>query len=153
SCAFMTWMLRCVGEFRKWQLAGPDTRHSFLGTAWSSRRFHHHAGDFVIRAVNGRPASHQGMGRSIMSHRTSVSLAASVIMAIACLATVPTDAFARRGGGGYHGGGVHHAGAHRGGVYRGRAYRGAAVRRGVAVDGAAAGAGAGPGPRRGWHRW
>lgn len=86
-----------------------------------------------------------------MSRRTIISLAASVIIGIACVATVSTDAFAyRRGGvaraGVYHGG-VHRAGVYRGGVYRGGAYRagvyrGAAVRRGVAVGAGAAAVGA-----------
>lgn len=73
-----------------------------------------------------------------MSRRTIISLAASVIIGIGCIATVSTDAFAYRGGragvgrvGGYHGG-VHHAGV----------YRGAAVRRGVAVGVGAAAVGA-----------
>lgn len=72
-----------------------------------------------------------------MSRRTIVSLAASVIIGIACIATISTDAFAyRRGVGAYHGG------VHRGGVYHGGVYRGAAVRRGVAVGVGAAAVGA-----------
>jgi hypothetical protein len=75
-----------------------------------------------------------------MSRRTIVSLAASVIVGIACVATISTDASAyyRRGVGVYHGG-VHRAGVYRGGYYRGGYYRG--VRPGVAV-GAAVGAAA-----------
>jgi hypothetical protein len=63
-----------------------------------------------------------------MSRRTIVSLTASAIIAIACIATVSTDAFAYR-----RGVGVGRVGVHHGGVYRGGVYRGAAVRRGVAV--------------------
>src|SRR5258705_8442865 len=82
-----------------------------------------------------------------MSRRTLISLAASVIVGIACLATISTDAFAYRRGVGVGRAGVHHGGVYRGGAYRGGVYRGAAVRRGVAVGvggggvgGAAAGA-------------
>jgi hypothetical protein len=78
-----------------------------------------------------------------MSRRTIFSLAASVIIGIACVVTISTDAFAYRGGragvgraGGYHGG------AYRGAAYRGGVYRGAAVRRGVAVGVGAAAVGA-----------
>ncbi len=74
---------------------------------------------------------------SIMSRRTLISLAASVIVGIACLATISTDAFAYR-----RGVGVGRAGVHHGGVYRGGVYRGAAVRRGVAVGVGAAAVGA-----------
>jgi hypothetical protein len=82
-----------------------------------------------------------------MSRRSIVSLAASVIIGTAFVATISTDASAyyRRGVGVYHGG-------YRGGVYRG-GYRGAPVARGVAIGvgaaavGAAA-AGAYYGPRR-----
>lgn len=74
-----------------------------------------------------------------MSRRTIISVAASVIIGVGCIATISTDAFAYRGGGraGVHRGGVHH-----GGVYRGGVYRGAAVRRGVAVGVGAAAVGA-----------
>ncbi len=72
-----------------------------------------------------------------MSRRTIVSLAASVIIGIACFATVSTDAFAYR-----RGVGVGRAGVYHGGVYRGGVYRGAAVRRGVAVGVGAAAVGA-----------
>ena len=72
-----------------------------------------------------------------MSRRTIVLLTASVIIGIACVATVSTDAFAYRGGVG-----VGRAGVHHGGVYRGGVYRGAAVRRGVAVGVGAAAVGA-----------
>ena len=65
-----------------------------------------------------------------MSRRTIISLAASIIVGIACIATVSTDAFAYRAG-------VGRAGVHRGGVHHG-----AAVRRGVAVGAGAATAGA-----------
>src|SRR6476646_8493132 len=73
----------------------------------------------------------------IMSHRTIISLAASVIIGIGCIATISTDAFAYRGGRV----GVGRAGVYHGGAYRG-AYRGAAVRRGVAVGVGAAAVGA-----------
>src|SRR5258705_4184716 len=91
-----------------------------------------------------------------MSRRTLISLAASVIVGILLIATVSTDAFARRGGGGGRAGaGVHHGGVHHGAVHRGGVYRGAAVRRGVA-DGACGGVArgvcyggaGGPRPRR-----
>jgi hypothetical protein len=72
-----------------------------------------------------------------MSHRTIVSLVASAIIGITCLATLSTDAFAYRGRAG-----VYHGGVHRAGVYRGGVYRGAAVRRGVAVGVGAAAVGA-----------
>ncbi len=72
-----------------------------------------------------------------MPRRTIVSLTASAIIAIACIATVSTDAFAYR-----RGVGVGRAGVHHGGVYRGGVYRGAAVRRGVAVGVGAAAVGA-----------
>jgi hypothetical protein len=82
-----------------------------------------------------------------MSRRTIVSLAASVIVGIACIATISTDAFAYR-----RGVGVGRAGVYHGGVYRGGAYRGAAVRRGVAVGVGAAAVGAGAyGAYRGYH--
>ena len=73
-----------------------------------------------------------------MSRRTIVSLAASVIVGIACVATISTDASAyyRRGVGVYHGG------VHRGAVYRGGYYRGAPVARGVAIGVGAAAVGA-----------
>src|ERR1700716_2455106 len=73
----------------------------------------------------------------IMSRRTLISLAASVIVGIACIATISTDAFAYR-----RGVGVGRAGVYHGGVYRGGVYRGAAVRRGVAVGVGAAAVGA-----------
>jgi len=72
-----------------------------------------------------------------MLRRTIVSLAASVIVGIACIATVSTDAFAYR-----RGAGVGRAGVYHGGVYRGGVYPGAAVRRGVAVGVGAAAVGA-----------
>jgi hypothetical protein len=65
-----------------------------------------------------------------MSRRTIVSLAASVIIGIACIATVSTDAFAYRAGegrAGIHHGGVHHAVAVRRGVGAGVATAGAAA--------------------------
>lgn len=80
-----------------------------------------------------------------MSHRTIVSLAASVILSLACIATISTDAFAYRRGVGVGRAGVHHGGVHRGvyrGAYRAGVYRGAAVRRGVAVGAGAAAVGA-----------
>ena len=72
-----------------------------------------------------------------MSRRTIVSLAASAVIGIACIATVSTDAFAYRRGVGAGRAGVYH-----GGVYRSGVYRGAAVRRGVAVGVGAAAVGA-----------
>ena len=78
-----------------------------------------------------------------MSHRSIIALAASVIVGVACVATVSTDAFAFRGGRGGVGVGrvgVHHAGVHRAGVYRAPVRR--AVRAGVAVGVGAAAAGA-----------
>src|SRR2546429_6951303 len=76
-----------------------------------------------------------------MSRRTLISLAASFIVGIVLIATVSTDAFARRGGGGGRAGaGIHHGGGHHGAVHRGGGYRGAAVRRGMAVGGCAAAA-------------
>jgi len=76
-----------------------------------------------------------------MSRRTLISLAASVIVGIACIATISTDAFAYRRGVGVGRAGVYHGGVHRA-VYRGGVYRGAAVRRGVAVGVGAAAVGA-----------
>ncbi len=73
-----------------------------------------------------------------MSHRSIISLAASIIVGIACVAMVSTDAFAFRGGRG--GVGVGRAGVHHGGVYRAPVRRG--VRAGVAVGVGAAAAGA-----------
>ena len=73
----------------------------------------------------------------IMSRRTLISLAASLIVGIACIATISTDAFAYR-----RGVGVGRAGVYHGGVYRGGVYRGAALRRGVAVGVGAAAVGA-----------
>jgi hypothetical protein len=72
-----------------------------------------------------------------MPRRTTASLAASIIIGIACTATISTDAFAYR-----RGVGVGRAGVYHGGVYRGGVYRGAAVRRGVAVGVGAAAVGA-----------
>ena len=66
-----------------------------------------------------------------MSRRTIISSAASVIIGIACIAAISTDALAYRGGVGRVG--VGRAGVYHGGVHRGGVYRGAAVRRGVAV--------------------
>src|ERR1700733_12326111 len=76
-----------------------------------------------------------------MSRRTIISVVASVIIGIGCIATISTDAFAYRGGGraGVGRAGAYHGGVRHAGVYRGGVYRGAAVRRGVAVGvGAAA---------------
>ena len=67
-----------------------------------------------------------------MSRRSIISVAASIIIGIACVATVTIDASAYR-----RGVGVGRAGVHHGGVYRG-----AAVRRGVAVGVGAAAVGA-----------
>ena len=73
-----------------------------------------------------------------MSRRTIFSSAASIIVAIACVAMISNDAFAYRGGRV----GVSRAGVHHGGAYRAGVYRGAAVRRGVAVGVGAATVGA-----------
>ena len=73
----------------------------------------------------------------VMSSRFIVSLAASAIVGIVCIATISTDAFAYR-----RGVGVGRVGVYHGGVYRGGVYRGAAVRRGVAVGVGAAAVGA-----------
>src|ERR1700751_2691722 len=94
---------------------------------------------------------------SIMSRRTIVSLAASVIVGIACIATISTDAFAYRRGVGVGRAGVYHGGVYRGGAYRGgvaRAgvYRGAPVARGVAVGVGAAAIGAGAAGAYGAYR-
>ena len=88
-----------------------------------------------------------------MSRRTLMSLAASAIVGIVLIATISTDAFARRGGGGGRAGaGIHHGGVHHGAVHHGGVYRGAAVRRGVAVGvGAAAAAGAYGAQRCGYY--
>lgn len=72
-----------------------------------------------------------------MSHRSIISIAASIIIGIGCVATVSTDALAYRGGRvGVGRVGVHHAGAYRVAPVR----RG--VRAGVAVGVGAAAAGA-----------
>ena len=72
-----------------------------------------------------------------MSHRSIISIAASIIVGIACVATVSTDALAYRGGrAGVGRVGVHHAGVHHVAPVR----RG--VRAGVAVGVGAAAAGA-----------
>ena len=78
-----------------------------------------------------------------MSRRTIISLAASIIVGIACIATVSTDAFAYRAG-------VGRAGVGRAGVRHGGVHHGAAVRRGVAVGAGAAAAGAYHAPRCGF---
>jgi hypothetical protein len=88
-----------------------------------------------------------GPGKGLaMSRRTITSLAASVIVGILFVATIPTDASAYYRGG-VHRGGVHRAGVYRGGVYRGAGYRGgyyrgAPVARGVAIGVGAAAVGA-----------
>src|SRR6266702_4515176 len=69
----------------------------------------------------------------VMSSRIIVSLAASVIVGIACIATISTDAFAYR-----RGVGVGRVGVYHGGVYRGGVRRGVAVGVGAAAVGAAA---------------
>ncbi len=73
-----------------------------------------------------------------MSRRSIISVFASVVVGIGCMAMVSSDAFAYRGGRA----GVGRAGVHHGGVHRGGVYRGAAVRRGVAVGVGAAAVGA-----------
>jgi hypothetical protein len=78
-----------------------------------------------------------------MSHRSIISVFASVIVGIGCMAMISSDAFAYRGGrAGVGRAGAYHGGVHRAGVYRGGAYRGAYVRRGVAVGVGAAAVGA-----------
>jgi len=72
-----------------------------------------------------------------MSHRSIISIAASVIIGIGCVATVSTDALAYRGGRV----GVGRVGVHHAGVYRGAPVR-RGVRAGVAVGVGAAAAGA-----------
>src|SRR3982074_3407975 len=72
--------------------------------------------------------------KSVMSRRSIISLAASVIIGIGCVAMISTDAFAYRGGRA----GVGRVGVHHGGAYRGGVYRGAAVGFGAAAVGAAA---------------
>jgi hypothetical protein len=88
-----------------------------------------------------------------VSRRTLISLAASVIVGIARIATISTDAFAYRRGVGRVG--VGRVGGYRGGIYRGGVYRGAAVRRGVAAGVGAAAVGAAAGayyaPRCGYY--
>jgi hypothetical protein len=76
-----------------------------------------------------------------MSRRSIISLAASVVIGIACIATVSTDALAYRRGGVARAG-VYHGGVHRAGVYRAGVYRGATVRRRAAVGVGAAAVGA-----------
>jgi hypothetical protein len=74
-----------------------------------------------------------------MSRRIILSLAATAVIGIGCIATFSDDAYAYRGGRA----GVHRGGVHRGAVYRGGGvYRGAAIRRGVAVGVGAAAVGA-----------
>jgi hypothetical protein len=68
-----------------------------------------------------------------MSRRSIISVFASVVVGIGCMAMVSSDAFAYRGG---------RAGVGRAGVHHGGVYRGAAVRRGVAVGVGAAAVGA-----------
>ena len=77
-----------------------------------------------------------------MSSRFIVSLAASVIVSIVCIATISTDAFAYRRGVGVGRVGVYHGGVYRGAAVRRGVYRSAAVRRGVAVGVGAAAVGA-----------
>jgi hypothetical protein len=86
-----------------------------------------------------------------MSRRSIISLAASAIIGIGCIAIISTDAFAYRGGGraGVGRAGHYHGGVHRGGVYRPVA-RGVAVGVGAAAVGAAA-AGAYYAPRCGYY--
>jgi hypothetical protein len=74
-----------------------------------------------------------------MSRRTAVSFAAAIVVGIACLSTISTDALAYRGVGRV---GVGRVGVGHVGVYRGGIYRGAVVRRGVAVGVGAAAVGA-----------
>jgi hypothetical protein len=87
-----------------------------------------------------------------MSRRSIISLAASAIIGIGCIAMISTDAFAYRGGrAGVHRGAAYHGGVHRGGVYRGAPIaRGVAVGVGAAAVGAAA-AGAYYAPRCGYY--
>ena len=73
-----------------------------------------------------------------MLRRKIFLLASSVVVGIACVAMISSDAFAYRGGRV----GVGRVGVHHGGAYRAGVYRGAAVRRGVAVGVGAAAVGA-----------
>ena len=81
-----------------------------------------------------------------MSRRTLMSLCASIILGIGCLAMISNDALAYRaayrGGAVAYRGGAYRGAAYRGAAYRGAYYRGAAVRRGVAVGVGAAAVGA-----------
>jgi hypothetical protein len=89
-----------------------------------------------------------------VSGRPLILLAASLLVGIASVVTISTDAAAYRRGVGVGRAGVYHGAVYRGGVYRRGIYRGAAVRRGVAVVGAtavgAAAAGAYHAPRCGF---
>jgi hypothetical protein len=142
-----------------WQLQLRKTRE---GTAGSETDFisghgtrHENGGLFPLRAfcIGGshRPSSFAlylpRERRSIMSRRTIISVCASALLGIGCLAMISSDASAYRGyRGGVHRAGVYHGGAYRGAAYRGAyragVYRGAAVRRGVAVGVGAAAVGA-----------
>ncbi len=84
-----------------------------------------------------------------MSHRSIISIAASAIIGIACVATVSTDAFAFRGG--RAGVGVGRAGVHHAGVYRAPVRRAARVGVAVGVGAAAAGAYGAYAPRCGYQ--
>jgi uncharacterized membrane protein len=101
-----------------------------------------HVKSTLVRSTNR--SAEKGL---IMSRRTLLSLAASVIVGIGCIVTVSTDAFAYRRGvavgrAGVYRGGAYRGGVYRGGVYRGGVYRGAPVARGVAVGLGAAAVGA-----------
>src|SRR5258705_1108678 len=63
-------------------------------------------------------------GGLVMSHRTIVSLAASVIIGITFIGTISTDAFAYRRGVGVGRVGVHHGGVYRGGGFPGGGFTG-----------------------------
>jgi len=125
--------LRCfVGQFCSDQAdkTGYDFIHDQKG------------GRTLVRSTNCQPEK-----GSIMSRRTLISLTASAIVGIVCIATISTDASAYR-----RGVGVGRVGVHHGGVYRGGVYRGAAVRRGVAVGVGAAAVGAGAAGAYGAYR-
>ena len=126
--AFHRAILKEEGQFR-FDVGNPD------GPLWSGFPFlRHNPSQEDFGSEYELVSLRKGLS---MSRRTLISLAASVIVGIVCIATISTDAFAYR-----RGVGVGRAGVYHGGVYRGGVYRGAAVRRGVAVGVGAAAVGA-----------
>ena len=112
---------------RRWTKGQPGWTKGQLG--WTKGNLVFRKWRIIAHTLGGRPKREDlvrntnrstGEGRKIMSGRTLVSLSASMIVGIACVVTVATDAFAyRRGGAAVTRGGVHHAGVARAGVYRG----------------------------------